>query len=348
MYEASCAVHVHSRYSDGQKTVPEIIALARKAGVEVLVFTDHRTLKGRREGYEGWHDGLLVLFGEELNDSDNVNHYLGFGYDEEVPGSLGAGGPKGYVAEVKKRGGFGFLAHPLERGIIHPKFHAYPWTAKDVEGYDGIEIWNWMSAFKGSVRLGNAFRRLLFPHSGVRAPDPEVLAMWDRANRSGHVAAIAGIDAHALGYRFLGIPFTVFSYERTLRTLRTQVLLKEPFVKDAARDREAVFSALRTGRSYVVNLAFGDPKGFSFHAESGGRTAGIGEEISLKGEAVLRVISPKGTDIKMVRDGELAAQALARNLEFQAHRPGVYRVEVWDKSKGWIFTNPIRITTSRS
>ena len=66
----------------------------------------------------------------------------------------------------------------------------------------------------------------------------------------------------------------------------------------------AFFSALREGHSYVVNLAFGDPKGFSFQAESGGRTAGIGEEIPLKGEAVLRVESPKGTDIKMVRDGD--------------------------------------------
>lgn len=345
MHEASCAVHVHSRYSDGQKTIPEIIAIARKAGVDVLVITDHRTLKGRREGFEGWHDGLLVLFGEEINDQDEKNHYLGFGYDQEVPGSLG---PKGYVAEVKKRRGFGFLAHPLERGIVHPKFHAYPWTVKDTEDYDGIEIWNWMSAFKGSVRLGNALWRLVFPHFGVRAPDPNVLAMWDQANAKRKVAALGGVDAHAMGYRFLGIPFTVFPYELVLRTLRMQVLLREPFVQDTAKDREAVFAGLREGRSYIANLAFGDPKGFSFQAESGGQMAGIGEEISLKEKAVLRVESPKGTDIKMVRDGELVAQALARNLEFQAHRPGIYRVEVWDKSKGWIFTNPIRITTQRA
>jgi len=341
MQEVSCAVHVHSRFSDGTKTIPEIISIAKKAGVDVLVMTDHRTLKGRREGYEGWHDGLLVLFGEEINSQDMMNHYLGFEYDEEVPGSLG---PKGYVAEVKRRGGFGFLAHPLERGIIYTKFHVYPWTVKDIEGYDGIEVWNWMSAFKGSVRLGNAFRRLFFPHSGVKAPDPNVLEMWDRANRTGKVVALGGVDAHALLYRFLGIPFTVLPYELVLRTLRMQVLLREPFVKDAAKDKEAVFSGLREGRSYIANLAFGDPRGFSFRVESGGGSAGIGEEIALKDEAILIVDSPGGTDIKMVRDGELVAQALARKLEFRAHRPGVYRVEVWNKDRGWIFTNPIWIT----
>jgi hypothetical protein len=341
MQEVSCAVHVHSTFSDGTKTIPEIIGIAKKAGVDVLVMTDHRTLKGRREGYEGWHENLLVLFGEEINSQDMMNHYLGFGYDEEVPGSLG---PKGYVAEIKKRGGFGFLAHPLERGIIYPKFHAYPWTAKDIEGYDGIEIWNWMSAFKGSVRLGNALFRVLFPHSGVKAPDPNVLAMWDRANRTRKVVALGGVDAHALFYRFLGIPFTVLPYELVLRTLRNHLLLREPLVREVAKDRQVVLACLRGGYSYIVNTALGDPKGFSFKAVSGGQAAGIGEEITLKDEAVLTVDSPGGTDIKMVRDGELVAQALARKMEFSAHQPGVYRVEVWDKDRGWIFTNPIWIT----
>jgi hypothetical protein len=343
MYEASCAIHVHSKFSDGTKTIPEIVAIAKNAGVEVLVFTDHRSLQGKREGFEGWHDDLLVLFGEEINDSDNVNHYLAFGYGEEVPGSLGA---KAYVAEVKKRGGFGFLAHPFECGIVHPKFHAYPWTVKDIEGYDGIEIWNWMSAFKGSVKLGNLFHRLLRPHSGVRAPSPEAVAMWDKANRKRKVTVIGGVDAHALTYRFLGIPFTVFPYELAFRTLRTQVLLCERLGEDAARDKEAVFACLREGRSYIANIAFGNPTGFGFKATSRKEAAGIGEEIMLKDEVVLTVDSPGGTDIKLVRNGELVAQALARSLEFKAHRPGAYRVEVWDKDRGWIFTNPIWVRDS--
>lgn len=305
--------------------------------------TDHRSLQGKREGFEGWHEGVLVLFGEEINDPDEKNHYLGFGYDQEVPGSLEA---KGYVAEVKKRGGFGFLAHPFERGIVHPKFHAYPWTALEIEGYDGIEIWNWMSAFKGSIRLGNAFHRLLRPHSGVLAPSPKAVAMWDKANRKRKVTAIAGVDAHAMTYRFFGIPFIVFPYEVALRTLRTQVLLREPLSKDAVRDREAVFTCLREGRSYIANIAFGDPKGFTFKGVSRGEVAGIGEEIKLKEEVVLTVDSSGGTDIKLFRDGELVAQALARNLEFMAHEPGVYRAEVWDKDRGWIFTNPIWVRDS--
>ena len=47
MTELSCVVHVHSTYSDGTASVPELLETARDAGVDAVLLTDHDTLAGR-------------------------------------------------------------------------------------------------------------------------------------------------------------------------------------------------------------------------------------------------------------------------------------------------------------
>ena len=66
-HDLSCVVHVHSTYSDGTGTVPEIAAAAGRNGVDVVLLTDHDTLAARRRGEERWHDSVLVLVGEEVS-----------------------------------------------------------------------------------------------------------------------------------------------------------------------------------------------------------------------------------------------------------------------------------------
>ena len=82
MHELSCVVHVHSTYSDGTATVPEIIAAARRNGADAVLVTDHDTLAAQREGWEGWHGSVLVLVGEEI--SPPGGHFLAFGIDREI------------------------------------------------------------------------------------------------------------------------------------------------------------------------------------------------------------------------------------------------------------------------
>ena len=45
--------------------------------------TDHDTLAARYEGWEGYHDGLLLLVGFEV--SPKQGHYLAFGTEHEIP-----------------------------------------------------------------------------------------------------------------------------------------------------------------------------------------------------------------------------------------------------------------------
>ena len=120
----TAVIHLHSAYSyDGRASIPEILAAARKCAVDVLLLTDHSTIRARTEGYEGWQEGVLLIVGEEI--APRFNHYLAFGLREavacaekepELP-------PQVYIDRVRDGGGAGFIAHPDHEGtaMFHVK-----------------------------------------------------------------------------------------------------------------------------------------------------------------------------------------------------------------------------------
>jgi predicted metal-dependent phosphoesterase TrpH len=59
LYDVSCLVHVHSTYSDGSATIPELLDDARRAGADALLLTDHDSRGARDAGWEGAHDGVF-------------------------------------------------------------------------------------------------------------------------------------------------------------------------------------------------------------------------------------------------------------------------------------------------
>ena len=81
-FDVSCVAHVHSDYSDGTATVPELMSAARAAGAGAVLLTDHDTLGARRDGWEGMHDGVFLLVGTEV--SPKQGHYLAFGVAGEI------------------------------------------------------------------------------------------------------------------------------------------------------------------------------------------------------------------------------------------------------------------------
>lgn len=74
-------LHTHSTASDGQYAPEEVVRLAQKRGVEVLVLTDHDTLDGVEAAVRaGEALGLRVLRGVELGAAEYENlHILGYG-----------------------------------------------------------------------------------------------------------------------------------------------------------------------------------------------------------------------------------------------------------------------------
>src|SRR5436309_13384213 len=110
-------VHVHSLYSDGTGTVPEIAAAAEANRLDFVLLTDHDSMEAKDRREEGWHGSVLVLVGVEVSPY-RKNHYLAFGLDRPID-HRGLE-PAEIVERVNEAGGFGFLSHPFSTGS--PRF----------------------------------------------------------------------------------------------------------------------------------------------------------------------------------------------------------------------------------
>ncbi len=339
---AICVLHVHSTYSDGTGTVPEIAAAAQRAGVDVVLLTDHDTLAARRNGEEGWHGAALVCVGEEVSPSGG-NHFLAFGVAEEVRWTGLDGG--GIVEAVARQGGFGFLAHPFSRGtsLLNRDRPGIPWRDLDSGDYAGLELWSLVTDTLESLpSAGAALRFIASPDRILENPAPGALATWDRLTARRRVVAVGGIDAHQIGVRLGGrVPLRLMGYHRSFRHLRTHALLDEPFTGEGDADRDRVYAALRAGHCYLARDSLAPARGFAF----GCGELGMGDEGDLAGDAVLEVSAPRQCRLRLIRDGAEVATAYGTRLARPASEPGVYRAEAYLESRGrsrtWVLSNPI-------
>ena len=84
MHELIVALHLHTVYSDGTGVHADLAAAGLKAGVDVLIVSDHNVLVNDVEGYtQKGKRRLLLLAGEEVHDrtaSVGGNHLLIFGH----------------------------------------------------------------------------------------------------------------------------------------------------------------------------------------------------------------------------------------------------------------------------
>jgi hypothetical protein len=345
-------VHVHSTYSDGTGTVPEIAAAARANGLDFLLLTDHDTLAAREHGEEGWHDGVLVLVGEEVSPR-RENHYLAFGLERPVDHS--GLSPQQIVDRVNDAGGFGFLSHPFSKGSerFRRGGQGMPWRDLDCDGYTGLELWSFVT---DSAERVNSIRELArfvaAPGRFIDHPPRRNLDLWDEICRRRRCVALGGVDAHQVGIRVRGhVPLRLMAYKRSFRHLRTHVLTEMPLRGDLDHDRDAVFGALRAGRAYIAVDSVAPAHGFRFWAEaSEGRRAEMGDETGA-GEWVLRAHTARPARLLLVRDGEPVAEAHGDVLEHWTGEPGVYRVEAYLNAHGrertWVLSNPIYLRASR-
>jgi hypothetical protein len=335
MHDSACVVHLHSIYSDGTGTVRQIARAARRAQADVVLLTDHDTLAARRNGEEGWYDGVLLLAGEEVSPRRR-NHYLAFGIDEEIDHSeLDAAG---ICAAVRRAGGFGFAAHPFSEGSERFKRAGpgMPFDGLDCPDLHGIELWSFVNDTGEAITsLPEMARFLIAPGRALDHPPRRNMDAWDELCKTRRVVAIGGIDAHQFGKR-IGpvVPLRVMAYHRSFRHIRTHVLT------EARPDRDSVYAALREGRCYIAVDSIAPAKGFAFEAGD----LPMGAEAPA-GRRTLTVRTPAEAAIKLLRDGTEIATASGSSLEAEVEDPGVYRVEVTKRSKGrdrtWILSNPI-------
>jgi hypothetical protein len=349
MFEYIGVIHVHSIYSDGTGTIPEIAKSASELGLDFVMMTDHNTLQPKYDGYEGWYGDTMIIIGYELNDPDDKNHYLVFGVDEVFYPNKSA---REYVEKIKNLNGLGIIAHPDERRNSFPEYPPYPWNAWDVDGFTGIEIWNHMSEWVEGLTQENKFRRFIHPLKSLNGPYPETLKRWDELSRKRRVIGIGGVDAHGHKYKIWQLfEVEVFPYKVMFRGIRTHVLLDEPIDKSKKEDFEIykrkIFSAIENGRCFTTYSYFADPRGFRFTAEKNGKIYQMGDYIELDETPIkLKIKLPQTSNDTLtflLRNGEVITKTSDDEFAYEVGETGVYRVESYFNGKPWIFSNHIRI-----
>jgi hypothetical protein len=349
LHDVAGVLHVHSVYSDGTGTVPEIAAAAAENGLDFVLLTDHDTLAAKWNGEEGWHGPVLVLVGEEVSPR-NGNHFLAF----DLEGAIDHRGldPADIVRTVTEYGGFGFLSHPFSKGS--DRFRRFvagtPWRDLDCEGYTGLELWSFLT--DTAERLGgfvDVARFIAAPERFLDHPPASNLAAWDEICARRPCVAVGGVDAHQIGIRIANrVPLRLMSYRRSFRLLHTHALLDRPFSGSGDEDRAALYGALRAGRAYIARDALALAHGFAFWCErDADRPLVMGDEATgVNGEAVIRGRLPRPARVRLLRDGrEVAGGTALEHLEHRVEARGVYRLEAYLEVEGrertWILSNPI-------
>jgi hypothetical protein len=346
-YEISGAIHLHSNFSDGSLPIPDVARIAGEKGLDFLLFSDHNTLAPKRNGLEKWYNQVLVIIGCELNDPEDRNHYLAFRIDQEIPKGLSAAE---YVDRVYKMGGFGIIAHPAEKRNFSDAYPPYPWTAWDLDRFDAIEIWNQLSEWIEGMTRRNFPIRILHPLKSIRFPVWETLERWDQFNKSRRVVGVGGIDVHAYKYKLFGfIPLEIYPYKVQFRSIRTHLLIRKPFRDDSNQlpfpeAEEEIFNALSEGRCFVTNHSVGNGKGFQFWANNEKGVHPMGSRLRKSKTVTFRIHAPLPGVIRWLQNGSEIMRTRGQEMTYTTDQPGVYRVEIFRKGRGWIYSNPIVIT----
>ncbi len=335
------AIHIHSKHSDGSGSIPEIITAARKAGVDFLVLTDHSSKNLHEEGWQGWHDELLVIIAPEVG-STYKSHFIVFGLEDVS--DLRAMPVEEAFREAKARGGHCFPVHP--RGKRMPGMEVPGFSEWENRDYEGVEIWSYMHDWIAGCHLRNMREYIKHPDRYIAGPPPDVLQVWDRVAEKRRIVGLGALDNHAANLPFRKLPwrlFKVFPHEFCFRTIRTHVLIP-PFSRKNKEDIAAFLNALRMGRCYLDYAPLGDGTGFRFVATQEDEEYHIGDEILAGSEVVFRIHSPLQAEITLLRNGLAEAAIDGTELDYTADgTPGVYRVEARIKGRPWLFTNHIYV-----
>jgi hypothetical protein len=346
-------IHMHTRYSDGAGSHDDIARAAMAAGLDFVVVTDHNVWVAGAEGYyeqteAAKRERVLVLIGQEVHDmrrDPQVNHCLVIGAEQEV--ALYAPNPQKLIDKVAEVGGYTFLAHPHDPPAPYIKEESYHWVDWDIQGFTGLELWNYMSSFKFPLTgLVPTVRAILHPEKYITAPPAATLRKWDELLTAGQkVSVVGGSDGHALTYHAGPISRVIFPYEQMFRAVNTHLLLERPLKQDFAQDKAAVVEAIGHGRGWVGYDGIAPTKGFRFSAHGRGKAV-MGQTVRMDAGTTIQAVVPLKAHLKLIHQGKIVAEAKNDlSLAYIAFDPGAYRLEAWltmgKQTYGWIFSNPI-------
>lgn len=351
MEELIAALHIHTVYSDGSATHAELAQAGLRAGVDVLLVSDHNVLVQDMDGYaQKGKKRVLLLVGEEVHDRSSTtpgNHLLIFGHNKEL--SRYSGNRQQLLDQARQAGGLTFLAHPIDVAMERFGEKSFNWEDWSVTGFTGIELWNQMSEFKSrSQSLPKAALHALLPRFMTLGPLPETLKLWDEllASRDQPVVAVAGADAHGLHKQFGPLKVILYPYEFQFRSVTTHLVTPTQLTGEINADRQMVFDALRQGHCFCAYDLPHSARGFRFTCNTDDGLFWMGDKVSVRAGLTFQVRLPAGAHIRLIKDGRVIKETQDREvLTHITKEPGIYRAEAYldyrGRHRGWIFSNPI-------
>ena len=353
MHEIKFAIHIHTRYSDGNASHQELVKIAKKAGLDGIIITDHNIWLEGLEGYYGeGKKKTMLLVGEEIHDrklDPPGNHLLVIGAEKEMVNF--SSDPQQLIDQINRRNGLSFIAHPIEDPLEMFGEKAFSWRSWDIDGFSGIELWNQLSEFKSvSQSLLSAITHALFPKRMSVGPLERTLNLWDQliADKKHPIIAIGGVDAHeiTIGWGFFKIK--IYPYLHHFKSVTTHILTEKPLWENFADDKKAILNALRRGHCFVAYDLPAPTDGFRFSVHTDEGQFFMGDQVRSDGGLTFQVRLPQKQLCRLFKDGKIIKEWGDREIcTYITTEPGVYRVEVYipykGKTRGWIFSNPIYV-----
>ncbi len=336
----SGAIHVHTKFSDGTGDINQISKAAQKAGLTFVIISDHNNF----DAEEGIINGILVIKGEELSPKFG-NHYLALGTKKYIEASEN---PVINIENVRNQGGFGFIAHPDESLKRKNRNQALRWTNKSIIG-DGIEIWNWFSDWADNYNDRDIFHvaySYFFRRNLIKGAKRETLFFWDELNNRTEsiIPAIGGADAHALKIKKYIIPVTIFRYEYMFKTITNRIILDKQLPENFEVQKSIILSAIKEGRNIIINREICENTNSIIIKITNGETeAYSGDSIKLNEKTYLIIELPIKSDIKIIHSGLKIHEEEEQTCKIKIKEVGKYRVEVYNKKRAYIYTNPILV-----
>lgn len=359
-YDYKGVINVHTELSSGSAPASFVIASAKLANLDFLMFTDVNMFN-MPTTFESYHGNLLVFSAGKYSYLDSRLIYYSLN-QESIGNSLGEAQVK--LADLlsqntgASKDTLTILAHPYKAG--------YSWNGEIPSGLDGFELWNQKSLSNrawAESKLSVVWSLLTYPFNPKLAllrlytePTDEV-ALLDKLSTQRKINIYAGTEASARAIPLANYLVRFPSYKRTFEVMSNHILLKSELTGSFNSDRLKIFSALKSGNFYIAMDMLGDPKGFVATIDEENRSYLMGSEVKFKKGMQLKVklpATPKDFfEIVIYRNGESVAKINKPEANYDVTQPGTYRVQVRvspmmplpDAKKWitWIYTNPFYV-----
>ncbi len=359
----------HAHAQDAQHTggtLPEMLADAKKAGVTIILLSNHYRppFDFIDDNWRGMHEGVLFIPGSETN---------GFLVQpmKSIMAVMDKGNPA-IIAACNEGEGLIFLSH-IEERFDHP-----------MDGLSGMEIYNRHADAKDDMNifmpivaaLTDPAKHATFNALVEKYPDemlatqldyPELyLRKWDQELPARRLIGVAANDCH---HNQVFISKMVDAETVLVGTIvdpddgmQKMSAAQMPGIKELTKGHQpgdilarldfdpyyrsmrnvsthiltndltedAVRAALKAGHAYVSHDWMCDPTGTYFAAHAGDKAVAIvGDELKFAAGQQIIFEVPAGGHLRLIRNGEVVQEADGHELIHELKQPGIYRAEAF-------------------